>query len=1134
MEHPLYTEIRQIQQLKADHRMRYSRMLNILKRICINESADFQGDYATLFSRLFSVCQVRQIDYRPADRFRHHARLVLNNELTPTKEDELADIADLCCFIYQLYNADIPSDLPQHIRSVKTKHFNTSQTREVYGVISCINSLYSFQVIEAGSSIEYSVTFSEQQDTSEHDYQTTKYLYKGANVCLLDARADTKKADSLIIYMVIVEPDYLLDVSALTACIKPYGNSPLNYLLNRFSPNTSNRAILMGNLANQFMDDCINQVQSDESYYDSLKKCYQQYILEFSCLDKEEVGLDFFEQAHQQYNNIRQSVNERFMAADIDIDSHEVLLEPSFICPTLGLRGRLDVMTENHLRVLELKSGKAEFSASHELTPKADHLLQMTLYGEILRRNFKIDWNKLRTYLFYSTYPLFFNERPSSTAIREVLQLRNGIVYLLYIIRKGDFQRLIPLFNPQKLNQFNLNNRFYYQYLLPQIAAITEPIQNIQKDEVLLKYFVHFISFVERELFINKTSDARPDSLRGFASIWNADWKTKQMAGNILAPLTIESYDVMDTKDVCRIRFSLPGHEEQHTPNFSIGEMVQIYSFAKESDNVTNKQLIRGNVTALTHDSIEIKLTYPQKSKWLLSGNSFAIEHDSTDGPANQQFRNLFSLLTATPSRRDLLMARREPMADKKIKLLGTYPKTIESIILKAKQALDYYLLIGPPGTGKTNVALKSMVHEYLLTAEAEKANDAAYFHHNALLLTAYTNRAVDEICSMLDKLSESVAFDYLRIGSEQTTDNAHHSHLLCVRAKELPNRKTALSLIQNIPIIVGTVVSLTNAQIIFRRKKFHTAIIDEASQLLEPQILGLLSANIKGENVIQKFVFIGDHKQLPAVVQLPESQTKVEFDSLHKIGLFDLRNSLFERLHWLERKHKRNDFVGLLNHQGRMHTDIAHFVNTRFYEGQLCAVPLRHQTEKLKWDLADNIYERFVAQTRVGFVSIEQTKHAENLCVNMPEANVISKIIKAICSLHSKNGIDDFDAEKQIGVIVPFRSQIAAIRNSLRKQGISCADTVTIDTVECYQGSQRDYILYSTTISEPYQVNIISNLQEIDGNMVDRKLNVALTRARKQIFICGNPNILKYSPLYSELITYCKQLDLMNSFCDS
>lgn len=57
------------------------------------------------------------------------------------------------------------------------------------------------------------------------------------------------------------------------------------------------------------------------------------------------------------------------------------------------------------------------------------------------------------------------------------------------------------------------------------------------------------------------------------------------------------------------------------------------------------------------------------------------------------------------------------------------------------------------------------------------------------------------------------------------------------------------------------------------------------------------------------------------------------------------------------------------------MHSDIAQFVNAKFYDGKLCVVPLPHQIEKLDWQHTDNIYEQFVAQTRIGFVRIAQLK---------------------------------------------------------------------------------------------------------------------------------------------------------------
>ena len=75
------------------------------------------------------------------------------------------------------------------------------------------------------------------------------------------------------------------------------------------------------------------------------------------------------------------------------------------------------------------------------------------------------------------------------------------------------------------------------------------------------------------------------------------------------------------------------------------------------------------------------------------------------------------------------------------------------------------------------------------------------------------------------------------------------------------------------------------------------------------------------------------------------------------------------------------------------------------------------------------------------------------------------------------------------------------------------------IDTVERYQGSQKDIIIYGTTITRPYELEILSNLVEVEGKTIDRKLNVAVTRARKQLFIVGNRPLLSRNPLYSQLI---------------
>lgn len=97
----------------------------------------------------------------------------------------------------------------------------------------------------------------------------------------------------------------------------------------------------------------------------------------------------------------------------------------------------------------------------------------------------------------------------------------------------------------------------------------------------------------------------------------------------------------------------------------------------------------------------------------------------------------------------------------------------------------------------------------------------------------------------------------------------------------------------------VGTVATLSSKTELFRLKTFDVAIVDEATQILEPQLLGLLcTRNPAGADAIGKFILIGDHKQLPAVVLQSSEQSEVCDEALQAIGLYNLKDSLFERLY--------------------------------------------------------------------------------------------------------------------------------------------------------------------------------------------------------------------------------------------
>lgn len=143
----------------------------------------------------------------------------------------------------------------------------------------------------------------------------------------------------------------------------------------------------------------------------------------------------------------------------------------------------------------------------------------------------------------------------------------------------------------------------------------------------------------------------------------------------------------------------------------------------------------------------------------------YAIEHDYMDTSFRSMYSGLSAFLSATKDRRDLLLNQREPEFDSAFDgAIAAATDDFVRITLKAQAAKDYFLLIGPPGTGKTSRALRGMV-------------EAFYREGKEILLLSYTNRAVDEICKMLTAITPEVNF--IRIGNELSCEEAYRPYLI-------------------------------------------------------------------------------------------------------------------------------------------------------------------------------------------------------------------------------------------------------------------------------------------------------------------------------------------------------------------
>ena len=276
-----------------------------------------------------------------------------------------------------------------------------------------------------------------------------------------------------------------------------------------------------------------------------------------------------------------------------------------------------------------------------------------------------------------------------------------------------------------------------------------------------------------------------------------------------------------------------------------------------------------------------------------------------------------------------------------------------------------------------------------------------------------------------------------------------------------------------------------------------------------------------------KRFLLIGDHKQLPAVVVQSPDASKIEDEDLQNIGLYNLRDSLFERMYKRCIKNNWTWAYASLTHQGRMHQDIMKFPSEKFYNESLKILPKESidntfQIKPIDYQIvdSDSIMEEVLCESRMVFLPSVADPLSKTGKTNASEAKLISEVVATFQKIYKNNDLEF--TPTTLGVITPYRAQIAQIRHALQEHAID-TNTLTIDTVERYQGGARDIILISLCTNS---INQLTSLVSVSDEGVDRKLNVALTRARKHLVIIGNTSILKENSIYAALIkTYLKPI---------
>ncbi|MBK8346322.1 MAG: AAA family ATPase [Saprospiraceae bacterium] len=883
----------------------------------------------------------------------------------------------------------------------------------------------------------------------------------------------------------IIQPDHLVDVTSVSECFKDYGAEPFLYLISKFKPAEATAPLMVGNLVNFILDELISDPEA--SFNSLLPKMFKTNPMGFALYDDTTIK-DLISKLKQHYTNLKYVVNEEFR--NLRILRDHIFLEPSFYSRDFGIQGRLDLLHQKKGQpvydIIELKSGKSYKPNVYGIN--SSHYIQTLLYDLLIRSAF-LTKTKSFNYILYSKEnekPLRFAP-PVKTQQYEAMKLRNDILAIEQKLRNAnEDNQIITYIKPEnfpKLKGFNIKD--------------IELFNNIYStlDKIEKAYFDQFCAFIAREHALSKTGEHGINKSNGHAALWLESEEEKKERFSLLTDLSIQ--ENLSSTDEAIIVFKR-NKEDLALVNFRIGDIGVLYPSDKKSDqSVLKNQIFKCTIINLTSDQITIKLRNKQFNQSLFNAHPWwNIELDSLDSGFNTMYKNIFSWAAAPPEYRQMILGQREPLFSE-ISHDTHFDESVtpsqSDLLRKMISAKDYFLLWGPPGTGKTSIMLKNFV-EHL--HRHTKQN---------ILLLAYTNRAVDEMCDAVMSIGPNYGDQFLRLGSRTSTDPRYTGHLLDQVVKSTKSRQEIIDILAEKRIYVSTVSSIVNKIELFELKSFDTVIIDEASQILEPMLVGLLSK-------FKRFILIGDHKQLPAVVVQDHYQSKISSPELEELGLKDTRTSLFERLYHQLVQREWTRAYGILEQQGRMHSDLMAFPNIHFYENRLQLLPgLGRQSAKY-----------FIEKTRTDLQYLQHRKifiHSPedediNWKTNKHEAEICTQLIEKLIQIYEENGMTIH--KDSIGVITPYRAQIALIRRQMEKIPLEIAEKITVDTVERYQGGARDIVIISFCVNRLSQLDTLISLSQ-EG--IDRKLNVALTRAKEQIILIGNRDILSNNTTYQALM---------------
>ena len=576
------------------------------------------------------------------------------------------------------------------------------------------------------------------------------------------------------------------------------------------------------------------------------------------------------------------------------------------------------------------------------------------------------------------------------------------------------------------------------------------------------------------------------------------------------------------------------GRSEVIDTEISVGDMVLV-----STDNPLRSDLT-GTVTE--KGARFIKVAFDKRvPKWAIK-KKVRIDLYANDITFRRMEDNLNHLSLKGKNALEYILNERNPKKNRDVPYISYIDENLNNSQKKAiENALsceNFFLIHGPFGTGKTRTLVELISqetrqgHKVLATAESNAAVDnilerlmnnkkltltrlghpQRVSKHNITQTLAYKvenhklNKKIKKIHKKIDNLIEKRKvhtkptpqyrrgygdYDILHMASKgkggrgissdkmksmakwieinQEIDEAHDE------IKRIENRMIK-DIIDSSDVILAT--NSSSALEAIARVKFDVAVIDEASQATIPSVLIPIAK-------AHRFILAGDHKQLPPTIisDRAGALSKTLFEELIRIYPFKSQ---------------------LLDIQYRMNSLLMKFPNEEFYNNGL-----KSDSSVDDINIKDILDSR---QDEDALLFIDTSDIADNRERHLKDSKSIVNEIEAEIAIRiADDYLNDGVSEEDIGIISPYADQVKIIQENT---------PIEVKTVDGFQGREKEIIIISTVRSNNNgNIGFLSDL---------RRLNVAITRAKRKLIIIGNKDTLITNPTYKRLINFCEDEKLL------